>query len=264
MSHSRHQHRLRASKRPNGGPALRWHRRIGLALAAIFLVVCATGFLLNHAEGLGLHRVPLRAPWLYRWYGMQAKSEPIAYPCADRHAIWLEGSLYLDSKSLTRLGELRGAVALEQAWIAAASREIVLFTPEGEVIERLGDSALPPDDIVRVGVSAEVGQTLVAQTNAGRVYEFDPDFVSYKELPAALVPSIAWSQRGPLSPELRDEVLAAYRGEGLTMHRLVLDLHSGRFFGRAGVYVVDAAAVGLLFLTLSGVYSALWGRRRQP
>ena len=46
---------------------------------------------------------------------------------------------------------------------------------------------------------------------------------------------------------------------GLPLERVLLDLHSGRIFGEAGVWLVDAAA--LLFLLLAGSGLWLWGRR---
>lgn len=46
---------------------------------------------------------------------------------------------------------------------------------------------------------------------------------------------------------------------GLTADRVLLDLHTGKFFGQWGPYVMDAAALAFLFLTGTGFY--LWWRR---
>jgi hypothetical protein len=40
----------------------------------------------------------------------------------------------------------------------------------------------------------------------------------------------------------------------ISWQRLLLDLHSGRWFGAYGVWLVDLAAVILLFLALSGCW----------
>ena len=48
--------------------------------------------------------------------------------------------------------------------------------------------------------------------------------------------------------------MQAYRGGGLPLERVILDLRSGRIVGQWGVYVVDGAA--LLFLAL--VITGLW------
>ena len=60
--------------------------------------------------------------------------------------------------------------------------------------------------------------------------------------------------------EIKESVLVAFRGQGLPWERVVLDLHSGRIFGNWGSYVMDAAAIILFILVLSGFYK--WYIRR--
>ena len=46
----------------------------------------------------------------------------------------------------------------------------------------------------------------------------------------------------------------------ITLERLVIDIHSGRFFGISGVVMTDLAAVAILFLAFSGVCA--WFKKR--
>ena len=55
-------------------------------------------------------------------------------------------------------------------------------------------------------------------------------------------------------------LLESFRGRGLTLERVMLDLHSGRIFGDFGIYIMDAAAVALLWLSGSGLW-VWWSRR---
>ena len=66
----------------------------------------------------------------------------------------------------------------------------------------------------------------------------------------------------PAPAEQREAALRAFRGEGIPLYRVLLDLHSGRLFGTLGVWIVDAAAVAMLFLTMTGVWYALRVKRR--
>lgn len=52
-----------------------------------------------------------------------------------------------------------------------------------------------------------------------------------------------------------------FRGRILPWERVILDLHSGRIFGPWGPWLMDAAAILLLFLAGSGV-SIWWKRQR--
>lgn len=250
--------------RTNGASGIiRWHRRIGVTLAVILLAVGVTGVALNHAEDFDLREIRIEAPWLYRWYGMQPRSEPVAVRWQERWVVWLDDSLYLDARLAARVAGIQGAVGLDATLVAAGPRELVLLTPEGEIVERLGEASLPPGRIVRVGRTGGADPHLVVQTESNRTFVFDRDLVRWTEGEEGAM-AVDWSSPETPPPEQRERVLAAYRGEGLTLHRVLVDLHSGRFFGRAGVWVVDAAAIGLLFLTFSGLYSVFRGGRKSP
>lgn len=79
--------------------------------------------------------------------------------------------------------------------------------------------------------------------------------------PLASAAQVRWSRAAPAPAQLRNELLRAYRGSGVTVERFVQDLHSGRLFGRWGTAVMDGAAVLFLILVLSGLALR---RRGQP
>ena len=72
---------------------------------------------------------------------------------------------------------------------------------------------------------------------------------------------IKWTEEYSLSDDEREQLLVAYRGNGLKLERVILDLHSGRIFGQYGIYLMDAAAIALLWLSLSGLW--VWNSRRR-
>ena len=50
-----------------------------------------------------------------------------------------------------------------------------------------------------------------------------------------------------------------YPAETLTADRIILDIHTGRFFGKFGPLVMDLVAIALLFLSATGSY--MWWKR---
>ena len=69
-----------------------------------------------------------------------------------------------------------------------------------------------------------------------------------------------WVQVTGEPAAIEDDVLRAYRGQGLPWGRVLLDLHSGRILGIWGPYLIDGAAIALLILVCSGFYN--WMIRR--
>jgi uncharacterized iron-regulated membrane protein len=63
----------------------------------------------------------------------------------------------------------------------------------------------------------------------------------------------------PLPGPVRERVLQRYAGRGLPASRVLLDIHTGRFFGPAGVWLMALSSLFLLLLSLSGL--VLWMRK---
>ena len=47
----------------------------------------------------------------------------------------------------------------------------------------------------------------------------------------------------------------------ITYERVIVDIHTGRFFGQAGVTLIDLVTIGLILLSITGTYS--WVRHKK-
>lgn len=230
-----------------------WHRYLGLASALLVALLAVTGIAVNHVDSWGLSDARVREPWLLNWYGLAPQSAIVSYPAGDLWASELDGRLYLQGRTLEHdLVRLRGAAAVQEMVVIAGASALLILSRDGELIERLGSESLP-GPIRRLGVDDQ--GRVVIETDDG-LHRADQAFLGWE--PAHEQPR--WSQSAELPDALRDRVLQAFRGDGLPLERVLLDLHSGRIFGHYGIYMMDAAAVLLLLLTLSGVYN--WWRHR--
>lgn len=195
-----------------------WHRWLGIICAVLVLWLCATGIALNHTAALGLDRARFSQAWLLRAYGMQPEA------AADGFAV--AGS-----------------------WISHAGDKIFLnATPVADWHGQL------------VGVAAVDGLILVAGDNEALLLTPEGQIVERSR--GAALPGL---ERAPLETGrqalpagLRDRILAAGAGLELSGGRILADLHSGRFFGSFGPWVMDLAAAGFMVLALTGLW--LWWR----
>jgi hypothetical protein len=232
-----------------------WHRYFGLATAFFVVVLSVTGLALNHTESLQLDARHVRSDTLLDWYGIKAPDTIISYR-AGTHAISQLGNhIYRDLQLVPSAeGTLAGAVEFADLIVAGLEEGLLLFTAGGELIEQLGHAAGVPAGIQAVGTSA-TGK-LVIRTAQGN-YQTDGNFIAWA---AATESNVAWAVAAPPEQDLAHALRDTWRGSGLSLERVLLDVHSGRILGDAGVWLVDAAA--LLFLLLAGSGLWLWGRRR--
>ena len=66
-------------------------------------------------------------------------------------------------------------------------------------------------------------------------------------------------EKGSASPALI-ELLGKFRGKGLSVERVIIDIHSGRFLGKYGIWIIDVVAIFFLVLSTSGW--CVWFKRR--
>jgi hypothetical protein len=233
----------------------RWHRRIGLTAAILALVLAVTGIALNHSPDLSLDQRFVKGSWVYGLYGDDTQQLP-AYRAGEH---WLyrsaAGQVYLDSAELAPCqGELTGALELAGLFYIACTDELLLATSAGELVEAITASTGLPAPLSGIGVSS--GQPLIQTGGRWLVADLDQLVFNQSAPQGAIIEQLA---PGHLPESLRQAM--PHRDNWLTWERLLLDIHSGRLAGRAGVLLADFTGLMLCLLGFSGV--AMWWLHRR-
>ena len=235
----------------------RWHRRLGLVAALFLFTLAGSGLLLVFSDALHLPNTQVQQSWLMNWYGIHAPPSPRGFQRGPHWVTQFGARLYLDTNEISQVaGVLLGVfdVAGETAdeWLAMTDAELLVINGAGTVLEHLGRESGMPVGVTSVGRDAHGHIVLASST--GR-YQYNPD--SGEFAPQSHIENIEWSAATTPPTAIADVLLKAYRGEGLSLERVLLDLHSGRLFGRWGSAVVTGASLALIFLAASGVYVTL-------
>ncbi|MFQ5642695.1 MAG: PepSY domain-containing protein [Thiogranum sp.] len=235
-----------------------WHRYMGVSAALFTLVIAVTGVLLNHTEDFQFDSAHIQSDWILDWYGIEAPRDMRSFRAGDRHITLMGEHLYLNRREIEgSYRELAGALQKDDMFIVVVSDSILLLTQRGELIERLQDEDGIPAGIVQIGL--DNNGTVVVRTRLDH-YQPDADFLRWSRRDNDSA-GIRWATPGPLDPRLKSALQNHFRGEVLPLERVILDMHSGRFFGQLGPWVFDAAAILLILLSLSGTW--IWLKRRR-
>jgi hypothetical protein len=100
----------------------------------------------------------------------------------------------------------------------------------------------------------------VVVKSGSRTWVADSDLLNWVERHGSLA-AIQWSSPIGEPASVRQAIVRHYNGGGLSLERLLLDIHSGRIFGRFGVLIYDLLALVLGFSAVSGL--VLWWRTRK-
>ncbi len=231
---------------------------MGVSAALFTLIIAFTGILLNHTEDFDFHDRHVKTDWILDWYGIEAPQQLLSFPTGERHITLMGDDLYLDRREIgDDYRDLTGAVELNDMLVVSVNNTILLLTPRGDIVERLKHSEGVPAGIEQIGISAEGG---IAVRTLHEIYLPDGDFIRWRRYDGD-PGNIRWAVPAPLEPRLKQELQHHFRGEVLSVERVLLDLHSGRFFGKPGPWVFDIAAALLILLSLSGAW--IWLKRRR-
>lgn len=233
----------------------KWHRRIGL-LATIFIIfLVITGIALQHSDDFNLNSQYLSNSWLLKYYGI--KPNPIVtYQLGNQTISHAGESVYLSGKPISHQVEsIHGAIShSNHELIIATSDSLLVINNQGEIVDEIttrdGLQEAP------IGIALSKNNTTVMR-GINTYWESVNDLTQWQVLQG---PHPHWVAPAITLPALKHVIESHDMSQQINLERFLLDAHSGRFFGKYGVYVIDIAAILLLILSVTGIW--LWVARR--
>jgi len=205
---------------------------------------------------MGLDRRQVSATFLFSWYGLEEPAQVDSFAVNNDWLSFAGSQLYLNGKAILTVSDGVGAVASGELLVVAAREELLLLDLEGNLVERLPWTPVDAGPIESIGLLEE--STVLVKTR-DHLWLADADLVSWKIFEdTSRTPDWSFGESAP--DLLHRTITQSYRGEGLSLEKLLLDFHSGRIFGPIGVIVYDLMALSIGFLAVSGLL--LWFRGR--
>lgn len=225
------------------------HRYCGLVVAVVAIVLSLTGIALNHTEDLQLDSRFVKSATVLDWYGITINTEGHAFQAGNHWLSQQASQVYFNEQLIFKLEQsLRGAIATEAFIVVAHPALLTLLSLEGELIEQISQSNL----VQAIGVN-RAGDIVISSNE--KIYRSEDALLSWQVDTGSV---IQWSKADTLPDALVQPLQQQARQHILPYERVVLDLHSARLFGKVGGFIVDLAALMLIFLALSGTW--IWLR----
>jgi hypothetical protein len=139
--------------------------------------------------------------------------------------------------------------------LAACAEELLVITPAGALLESVSASTGLPAPLQGIGIV----DSQVALQADGVWWVADLEQMDFSQRVRAGGSAVGQLVPDTLPSDIRTQIPAPARW--LSWERVLLDLHSGRLFGQAGVWVVDA--VGVLLITLASSGTLMWWFHRR-
>ena len=235
----------------------RRHRSFGAIAAVFILFMVISGLAINHSHNLGLDQRHVSQSSLLSWYGFAEPQSIRSFAVADGWLSITGSQLYLNDGHVATMTNTVGVVSKADMLIAAGSKELLLIDHSGALIERLPWGASGAGPLEAIGLYKN---KVVAAKSVNQVWLADAQILGWRKAGIA-AEDIVWSSPVSTPQVLQRAITEQYRGDGLSIERVLLDFHSGRIFGPLGVIVYDLLAIAVGFMAISGLVLWLRGRR---
>ncbi len=231
-----------------------WHRVVGLVSAVSLVYLLLTGLPLQFSAELSLGQTYVTHPWVQARYSVEAPSDGVSSgPIQAIGGVhWYAGQPLSNASPSTQDGDLLlGALVMEPFVVVLTAQSLFLLEPDSGELERLQPPARP----TAVGRRPQTQELAIDTQNGVFVTN---DFDAW--LPAADT-RWPWASVEPLRAQPLTDLQLRYKNRVITYERWLQDLHSGRYFGQTGVWLVTLATLLLLVLATTGL--VLWWRGRR-
>ena len=229
-----------------------WHRRLGIFCALFIMLMAISGVVINHSNHLSIDTAHVQQKWLLDYYGITPPSDIAIYQtepqslASSDNLVWVKHQLAVEADS-----PVKGMLALDQVLLAVDSNHLYMLSKDGELMEKQDASMGLPRGIEAIGFDGQVW----LRTQDG-YFMADDELIEWtRAKPLAIIP---WSQalNTPAAQLESSRTSLLARSSHLTWERVILDIHSGRFFGSLGPWFMDLVALSLIIMAISGIY--LW------
>ncbi|MBV1875915.1 MAG: PepSY domain-containing protein [Cycloclasticus sp.] len=225
-----------------------WHRYSGLLAALFIIFITVTGIALNHTDDLGLKKQHVSANFLLDSYNIQAPTRVLQFKTSKRTVTQTDDLLFVDSAdAITAETVLTGAIEFNDFLLVTLTNTLLLIDADNQLVETLSDIDGVPNNISHIGLDNEQQINILANNE---IYRFSTDLNLEK---VAWDYNINWLTEEPLSEPDSSAIIQRYKSNIISLETLMLDVHSGRFFGSYGALFFDLVGIILLFLAFTGV-----------
>ena len=249
-----------------------WHRRLGVSSLLMILWLAVSGSLINHGDALGINKNTFNNALLNSLYGLENTiSNPQAVQIDQSYFFCYQQNLYRDDQVITTCDtDLISAITINKQIFLLNSAELIVLDDQFLVLDKVpfsllinsfegnafGSNGFEGNSFSDSGLSLSMWKNSLVLTSKEHKNYWKLDLLDLSVL------RVDTSIDGVIESGVEIIYLPASLTNnldypGISLERVLLDVHSGRLFGNAGVLVVDFFALAFVFLALSGLWMFL-------
>ena len=229
------------------------HKYLGFAFSIFILHLTVTGILLTYPKTFNIEDTYISNFFILKKYNMDTYREVKGLVNIEDEVVIIKNNIYLNSKFVDKFSnEIINILYQknENKIIVLSKSNIGLYFFENidnelEIIDII--SIENTKKIEHLGLSLSGNKVFLK--NDSDHYYLDNNY--QLKLLNEIEKNVKWSNTNKINKKLAKYYLSIHQGKGVSLTRILTELHNGKFFGSIFTLILFFSSLSLIFLTLS-------------
>ncbi len=229
------------------------HKYLGFAFSLFILHLTVTGILLIYPKTFNIDDTYISNFFILKKYNMDTYREVYGLNDIEDEIVIIKNNIYINGKFVDKFKDDIINILYQKK-----KNKIIILSKStiGIYFFENIDGELEINDIISLEntnkikyLGLNLSDDIVFLKNDNEYYSFDDNYLLI--LANVKDKNIKWSNISKTNKKLAKYYLNIHQGEGVSLTRILTELHNGKFFGSIFTLVLFFSSLSLIFLTLS-------------
>ena len=229
------------------------HKYLGFAFSLFILHLTVTGILLTYPKTFNIEDTYISNFFILKKYNMDTYKEVKGLVNIEDEVVIIKNNIYLNSKFVDKFSDEIINILYqkkENQIIVLSKSNIGLYFFENI------DNELEIIDIISIENTKKINHLGLSLSGNKVFLKNDNDYYNLDnnhqlKLVDKIEKNIKWSNTNKINKKLAKYYLNIHQGKGVSLTRILTELHNGKFFGSIFTLILFFSSLSLIFLTLS-------------
>ena len=229
------------------------HKYLGFAFSLFILHLTITGILLIYPKTFNIEDTYISNYFILKKYNMDTHKEVKGLVNIEDEVVIIKNNIYLNSKFVDKFSDEIINILYqkkENQIIVLSKSNIGLYFFENI------DNELEIIDIISIENTKKINHLGLSLSGNKVFLKNDNDYYNLDnnhqlKLVDKIEKNIKWSNTNKINKKLAKYYLNIHQGKGVSLTRILTELHNGKFFGSIFTLILFFSSLSLIFLTLS-------------
>ena len=229
------------------------HKYLGFAFSIFILHLTVTGILLTYPETFNVEETYISNFFILKKYNMDTHKEVYGLSNIEDEVVIIKNNIYVNNKFIDKFNNeiINLLYQKKEERIIVLSKSVIgiyfLESIDGEFEINNIISLENTKKIKQLGLN--LSDDIVFLNSDKEYYNLDND--NLLKLVNEQDKNIKWSNISTIDKKLAKSYLNIHQGKGVSLTRILTELHNGKFFGSIFTLILFFSSLSLIFLTLS-------------